>query len=147
MGKYDSLNVLAKRDFLEDLENKDAVNQVSAMVNRSGNRSSRRKIEKALNKTANIHAHCDKKATERANKQLADKAELDMVWMFATCGICLYKDYRWREDPTQEHGQLTSFFERLTKTMNHYNEMGYTVEDVAREFEDMTGICLVPERH
>ena len=147
MGKYSTLNVLNKRSFLDDLEDVNAVAQVSAMVSSAGNRSNRRRIEKALNKTVNISAHADKKATERANKAMATKAEYDMVWLFAMAGITLYTDYHWREDPSQEHGQLTSFFERMTKTMNRYNERGATVEEVAKEFEEMTGICLVPEKH
>ena len=142
MGKYQSLNVLNQRRFVDELN---AVDQVTAMIGASGNRSSRRRVEKALSKTANITKHANKKATEKANKELANKAELDMVWLYAMTGLTLFNDYHWKEDPSQEHGQLTSFFDRLTKTMNHYNEMGYSVEDCAREFEELTGICLVPE--
>ena len=146
-GKYNTLNVLSQRSFLNDLEDVNAVAQVSAMMGTAVNRAERRGIIKALNSTATQAAYADKKATERANKAMANKAEYDMVWLFAMAGMTLYNDYHWREDPTQEHGQITSFFERLTKTMTKYNEKGTTVEEVVKEFEDLTGICLVPEKH
>lgn len=145
MGKYQTLNVLNKRSFLDDLRDTDAVNEVTAMVNSAGNRSTRRKVEKALNKTQNITKHADARATQRANRELANKAELDMVWLYAMAGYTLVKDYHWNNNGV--HGQLDSFFERMTKHMNRFNEMGYTVEDVAKEFEELTGIELVAERH
>ena len=60
MGKYQALNVLNQRSFLDDLQERDAVNEVTAMINASGNRSTRRKVEKALNKTQNITKYANK---------------------------------------------------------------------------------------
>ena len=145
MGKYTSLNVLSQRSFLDDLQERDAVNEVTAMVGSSGNRSTRRRVEKALNKTMNISKHADKKATERANKILANKAEEDLIWLYAMTGLTLLKKYHWTNKG--EHGQIESFFEKMTVLMNEYNEKGFTVEEVAKEFEDLTGIVLQAERH
>lgn len=141
MQKYQSLNVLNQRSFLDDY-NRDAVNEVTAMVNSSGNRSTRRRIEKALSKTTNITKHADKRATERANRELANKADLDLVWLYATVGLVLMDSYHWKQDPDQEHGQIEGFFDRLTAKMNEFNEKGLTVEEVAVEFERRTGIEL-----
>ncbi len=145
MGNYQSLNVLNQRSFLDDLRDVNAVNEVTAMVSASGNRSTRRRVEKALNKTQNITRHADKKATERANKKLADKAEEDMVWLYAMAGLTLFKKYHWSNDG--EHGQIEAFFDKMTSLMNQYNDMGYTVDDCAKEFEELTGIQLVAEKH
>lgn len=145
MGKYQTLNVLNQRSFLDDLSNIDAVNEVTCMVSSAGNRSTRRKITKALNKTQNITKHADMRATERANKQLANKAEEDLVWLYAMTGLTLFKKYRWTNDG--EHGQIESFFEKMTSLMNQYNDAGYTIQDVADELEELTGIQLVAERH
>ena len=142
MGNYQSLNVLNQRSFLDDLRDANAVNEVTAMVSASGNRSTRRRVEKALNKTINITKHADKRATERANKELVNKADLDLVWMYACAGFVLMDDYRWKQTPDQEHGQIESFFDRLTAKMNDFNEQGLTVEQVAEEFEKRTGIEL-----
>ena len=149
-NKYGSLNVLSQQSSLNELDitDADAVNQVMAMVNAASvNRSDRRKLAKTLSKTQSIIEYADKRATEKANTALANKAEMDMVWLYAMTGITLAKFYHWKEDPDQEHGQITSFFERMTRVMNDYNSRGYTVEDVAKEFEEMTGIELIPERH
>ena len=145
MGNYQSLNVLNQRSFLDDFKEHDAINEVTAMVNASGNRSTRRRIEKALNKTQNISKHANKKANERANRELANKAEEDMVWLYSMAGLTLYKKYHWNNDG--EHGQIESFFDKMTSIMNQYNEKGYTVDDCAKEFEELTGIQLVAEKH
>lgn len=143
MGKYQTLNVLNQRSFLDDLQDRDAVNEVTAMINASGNRSTRRRVEKALNKTQNITKHADKKATERANRQLANKAEEDMVWLYSMVGLTLYKKYFWKNEG--EHGQIEAFFDKMTSLMNQYNDMGYTVYDCAKELEELTGIQVVAE--
>lgn len=145
MGKYQTLNVLNKRSFLDDLREVDAVNEVTAMVNGAGNRSTRRKIEKALNKTQNITKHANKKATERANKELLNKAEEDLVWLYSMVGLTLIKKYKWTNKG--EHGQIEAFFDKMTSLMNQYNDAGYTVYDCANELEELTGISLQAEKH
>lgn len=143
MGKYQSLNVLNQRSFVDDL-NRNAIEEVTAMVSSAGNRSTRRRVEKALNKTQNISRHADRKANERANKKLAEKAEEDLIWLYAMTGLTLFKKYRWSNEG--EHGQIEAFFDKMTSLMNQYNDMGYTVQDCADELEELTGIQLVAER-
>lgn len=145
-SKYSSLNVLAQRSFVSDYEDRNAVNEVAAMIEASGNRKNRRRIERALNKTVNIAAHADKKATERANKQLEIKAEKDLVWLYSMVGYTLVNDYHWKENADNDHGQISSFFDRLTKNMNQFINDGYTVDEVAKEFEELTGIALVAQK-
>ena len=145
MGKYQTLNVLNQRSFLDDFKEVDAVSEVTAMVNGSGNRSTRRRVERALNKTQNISKYAHAKATERANKQLVAKAEEDLVWLYSMAGMTLLKHYGWTNEG--EEGQIETFFDNMTSIMNEYNDLGFTVDDVAKEFEEMTGIQLVAEKH
>ncbi len=145
MGNYQSLNVLSQRSFLDDFKEHDAINEVTAMVNASGNRSTRRRIEKALNKTQNITKHANKKATERANKELLNKAEEDLIWLYSMVGLTLIKKYRWTN--VGEHGQVEAFFDKMTSLMNQYNDDGFTVYDCAKELEELTGIQLIADKH
>lgn len=145
MGKYQSVSVLSQRSFLDDLQERNAVNEVVAMINSTGNRSTRRRVEKALNKTQNITKHANKKATERANKELSNKAEEDLVWLYSMAGLTLFKEYAWTNDG--EHGQIETFFDKMTSLMNQYNDAGYTVYDCADELEELTGISLQTEKH
>lgn len=145
--KYSSLNVLNKKSVLDDLEDVDAISQVSAMIAGMGNRSMRREAAKALRKTENITAYADKRATERANKELFDKIEKDMVYFFAVLGIVMYENYHWKETEENDHGQITSLYERLNKKMQFFNEQNMSTEDIVKRLEDMTGIVLIPENH
>lgn len=147
MGKYSNLNVLDMSQ-LSDWQDQNAVEQVTAMINKaSKNRSTRRKIEKSLGKTASIFEHCEKRANERATKELNMKVDQDLIWICAAVGLTLYEDYHWKEDQDNEHGQITSFLERLTKRMYSYTaEEGRTprsAEDLAKELFEKTGIMIM----
>ena len=107
----------------------------------------RREAAKALRKTENITAYADKRATERANKELFDKMEKDMVYFFAVLGIVMYENYHWKETEENDHGQITSLYERLNKKMQSFNAQNMSTEDIVKRLEDMTGIVLIPENH
>lgn len=142
MGKYQSLNVL-NRSFLADLEPRDAVNEVTAMINQSGNRSTRRRVERALNKTQNIAKHANKKATERANKELQRKTDSNYVHFFAILALTMYEDYRWKESEENEHGQITSLMERVNKKILKYAD--YSTDEIVKIVDDTMGILLVTD--
>lgn len=142
-NKYQSLNVLSNSARRFDIENRDAVAEVASMLNASGNRSQRRKLEKTLNKTEKILAKCEQSAREKANKALEIRADANFMYIFACVGLVLNEDYYWKEDPDQDHGQITSFFERLTKKMEKYSEQGYSTEDIINLLDERTGISLI----
>ena len=142
-NKYQSLNVLNNRSLLNSMDN-DAIAEVASMINASGSRSQRRRLEKTLNKTERILAKCEQSARDRADKQLDIRADSNFMYIFACVGLTLNEDYHWKEDPDQDHGQLTSFFERLTKKMEKYSEMGMSTDDIIKLLDERTGIELIP---
>lgn len=144
MGKYQTLNVLSQRSFLDDYKDRNAVNEVTAMVNTAGNRRTRRKIEKSLIKTENILRYADKKAAERANEEIIKRTDSNYVHFFAILALTMYEDYRWRESDDNDHGQITSLMERLNKKMVKYE--GYSTEEVVKIVDDLTGILLMTDK-
>lgn len=142
-NKYQSLNVLNNRNtFIQDLENPDSVSQVMAMLSVSGNRAQRKKLEKTLRKVETVHAKCEEYARKRADKELNIRVDSNFMYLFACVGLTLNEDYHWKEDPDQEHGQITSFFERLTKKIEKYAEDGLSTEDIINLLEERTGVSL-----
>ena len=144
MGEYKRLNVLSQRSFLDDYKDRNAVNEVTAMVNTAGNRRTRRKIEKSLIKTENILRYADKKAAERANEEIIKRTDSNYVHFFAILALTMYEDYRWRENYDNDHGQITSLMERLNKKMVKYE--GYSTEEVVKIVDDLTGILLMTDK-
>ena len=149
MGKYQSLNVLNQQPRFE-LSQDEVVNKINAMVNASGNRSQRRKIAKSLHKTTTIAEYANKRANQRAeekiDKQVEIRAEQDFMYIFGIIGLVMYNDYHWKESEDNDHGQITSLYERLTKKMSSYAASGKTTEDILNELEELTGISLVAEQ-
>lgn len=142
-NKYQSLNVLAKRPNIINMEDYDPVLEVEAMLNASGNRAQRKKLQKTLNKTEKILAKCEKSAKAKADKELDIRADANFMYVFACVGLTLNEDYHWKEDPDQDHGQITSFFERLTKKMEKYSDQGLSTEDIIKLLDEKTGVQLV----
>jgi len=145
--EYTRLNVLNQRSFLDDLNNKDSVAQVASMINASSkNRSQRRKLEKTLNKVEKIQAKCAQYAKDKADKELEIRADESFMYVFACVGLTLNEDYHWTEDPDQDHGQLTSFFERVTKKMEKYTSQDMGTQDLIDLLDERTGIQLIATR-
>lgn len=144
-SKYSNLNVLSNDHIakLQDMNNEYAVNQVNAMLNTSGNRAQKRRLEKTLRKVERVQAKCEESARKRADKELAVRVDNDFLYLVSAVGLTLYEDYRWREDPDQDHGQITSFYERLTKRIEKYANDGLSTEDIIKLLEDKTGVQLV----
>lgn len=142
-SKYQSLNVLNRSKFDSLDMDRDAIAEVASMINASGSRSQRRRLEKTLNKTQKILTKCEKSARDKADKELEVRADANFMYVFACVGLTLYEDYHWKEDPDQDHGQLTSFFERLTKKMEKYSGQGMSTDDLIKLLDDRTGIELV----
>ena len=144
MGDYKRLNVLSNRSFLDDLQDRNAVNEVTAMVSSAGNRRTRRKIEKSLIKTENILRYADKKASERANEEIIKRTDSNYVHFFAILALTMYEDYHWQESADNDHGQITSLMERLNKKMVKYEE--YSTDEIVKMVDDLMGILLLTDK-
>ena len=145
-NKYQSFNVLNTDLRKFEVNNTDTIAEIAAMINASGNRAKRRKLEKIVGRTEKIMSKCEQSATERAYKALDVRARDDFMYIFACIGLVLNEDYHWKEDPEQEHGQITSFFERLTKKMDKYYEQGLSTKEIIDLLDEKTGVCLVSKQ-
>jgi len=146
-NKYTSLNVLSNEQMekLKNLSNtrEDSINQIAAMINTSSNRAQKRKIEKTLRKVEKIQAKCENVVNKKNEKKLAVEMDKSFMYIMGVVGLTLMEDYRWKEDPDQDHGQITAFFERVTKRMSKYADSGYSTQDILIKLEEMSGIQLV----
>lgn len=143
MGSNETpFNVLSNQYIKES----DQIDEIANMINNSGaNRAQRRRLEKTLAKTTKLSQKAMDKLSEKAYKEYMDITDRDFIHFNAVLGMVMYEDYHWTEDETQEHGQITSLMERIQKKMKKYLNQGWTTEDIVKELEDKTGICLVSD--
>ena len=143
-SKYQSLNVLNySNKGTNFITNDEAVNKLASMVNATGSRSSRRKMERAINKSVKLQKAAEVRANQKAFSKVAERVDDDFMYLFGIIGITMYEDYHWKETEDNEHGQITSLYERLTKKMEKYTDMNYSTDDVLSHLEGLTGIKLV----
>lgn len=142
-NKYQTLNVLNRPKLDPFNTDRDAIAEVASMINASGNRSQRKRLERTLNKTQRILDKCEKASKEKANKELDVMVDSNFMYIFACVGLTLNEDYHWKEDPNQEHGQITSLFERVTKRMEDYLDKGMNTDDIIELLNEKTGVQLV----
>lgn len=145
MQKYQSLNVLSQK-MSSDITSDDAVQQVANMINASGvNRSQRKRLERSLRKTSNIMSHVQERVDKTAFKEYQKAVDMNYTHFFACMALTMLEDYNWKENPDNEHGQISSLMERVNKKINKYASMGYSTEDICDLVEEKTGIRLVPD--
>ena len=125
MGKYDSY-----------LLPPDAADLITQKVAQCGNRAERRKVLKALNKTNNILTYTQKRVNADANRELDERSKDSFGYIMAMFAIVLHDKYHWTDDGIEE--MITEVNARLT---GEWSE-GKSVQDVARELEEKTGIEL-----
>ena len=113
------------------------VDKVEDLISKAGNRSERRKILKALNKTTRIAEHANKKIRADANEELAERANESFGYIMSMFGIVLHDKYGWEDEQVEE--MFTEVSERLSGKWSE----GKTVDDVAQELFEKTGIELV----
>ncbi|SFU57576.1 hypothetical protein [Butyrivibrio sp. INlla21] len=147
MDKYHSLNVLNlknRQDYMSD----DCIQDVANMINASGqNRSQRRRLEKSLGKVENIMEHTQKHLDRSAYAEYQKAVDQNFIHFFAVLGLTMIEDYGWKETPDNDHGQITSLFQRVDKKIKKYSDMGYTTEDLVNLLDEQTGIVLVADKH
>lgn len=122
---------------LNDMDDSKIVNMVASQVAKAGNRAERRKILKALNKTKTIENYTQKELSKRANKEITDRANDSFAYIMAMFSIVLHDKYNWSDDDIEE--MITEVNVRLN---GEWSE-GKSVEDVAKELFEKTGIELV----
>ena len=147
MGKYQSLNILNiknRKDYMSD----DCIQDVANMINASGqNRSQRRRLEKTLGKVETIMEHTQSHVDRSAYAEYQKAVDQNFLHFFAILGLTMLEDYRWEETEENDHGQITSLFQRVDKKIKKYAEMGYTTEELVGLLDEKTGILLVPDSH
>ena len=122
------------------------VDQVSQMLSAPGvSKSERKQIRRALNKTRQLTSKAQARLDQSAYEKYRDITDMEFVHFNAVLALTMYHDYRWTEDDSQEHGQITSLMERIQKRMRKYQEAGKTTKDIVKELEEKTGIVLVPD--
>ena len=147
MGKYTNLNVLNDRRF-DDYMSDDAITTVANMINTSGaNRKQRKAIAKSLNKVETIMNHCQKRVNYKAYEEYQKAVDSNFLHFFACLGLTMLEDYHWKETEDNDHGQITSLFQRVGKKIDKYAEMGYKTEDIVNLLDEKTGIYLMPDKH
>lgn len=146
-NKYQSLNVLnntSKLDYMSD----DCIQEVANMINASGNnRSQRRRLEKSLSKVENIMEHTQKRVDRSAYEEYQKAVDKNFIHFYAILGLTMIEDYKWKETEDNDHGPITSLFERVDKKIKKYSDMGYSTEDLVKMLDEQTGILLVTDNH
>lgn len=142
-----SLNVLNQKT-IKDYMSDDCIQDVANLLKaKGGNRSQRRRLEKSLSRVETVIAHAQKKVDDSAYREYQKAVDQNYVHFFACLGLTMIEDYHWKETENDEHGQLSSLFQRVDKKIKKYADLGYTTEDIVDHLDEITGIRLVPEVH
>lgn len=126
---------------LNDMDDSEIVNMVASQVAKVGNRAERRKILKALNKTKNIEHYTTKRVNERSQGEIQERVDMNFGYIMSAVGIVLHEKYHWKNDG--EHGQISSFIERVSKELQTMSQDGMSAQDAIKKLEEVTGIELV----
>ena len=147
MGTYQNLNVLNLKktsDYMSD----DAISDFANMLKASGhNRNQRRRLEKSLGRVETIMSHAQKHLDYSAYKEYQSLIDKDYIHFFACLGMTMIEDYGWKETEENEHGQITSLFQRVNNKIKKYSDLGYSTEDIVNLLDEKTGIILVADKH
>ena len=128
MGKYDAIFGIDDDEVVDLIYGK--------MTAGAMNRSERRKILKSLNKTKNIAEYTQKRLNDKVNKQLEISSNETFGYIMSMTGIILHDKYNWSD------AEIGDFFTEVSKQLNGEWSEGRSVEDVAAELLDKTGIEL-----
>ena len=118
------------------LKNSD-MKRVEEMLAKAGNRSERRKILKAMNKTDKIAQYTKDKISKDAEKEIEERTNDSFGYIMAMIGILLHDKYGWKDC------QIEDIFVEISDMMSGEWSNGKSVDDVAQELFEKTGIELV----
>ena len=128
------------------LDNQNAMDQITSLINSyGGNRSQRRLAEKTIKKATQLSQKAQDKLEQKIYKEYQDSVDKNFVHFFSILALVLEEDYHWKEDET--HDQISSMLERVGNKLNKYAAMGYSTEDLSRLVEDRLGLVLIPDKH
>lgn len=145
MINNDIKNVL-DNSFRNKIMEQDVIDSVANMINSSGaNRAQRRRLEKGLARANKLSEKAQKKLDYSAYNKYKAITDKDYVHFNAVLALVMYEDYRWKEDPDAEHGQITSLMERIQKKMRKLKDKGYETEDIVNRVYELTGIQLISD--
>ena len=144
--KYQSLNVLNKKRTLEPFD-ADVVSQMEkAICSRNLSPSERKQVIRALKKTENIVNAAQGKLDRATYDECVRIVDSDFVHFTAALGLVMYEDYRWREGIDNDHGQISSMFDRLNKKLEKYKNKGYDTYQLCLELYTKTGIQIYSDK-
>ena len=118
------------------MDDSEIVNMVASKVSQAGNRAERRKILKALNKTKNIERYANREISKKANAEVVEQTNNSFGYIMSMAGILLHDKYDWDDD------SVGNFFTEISEMLNGKWADGKSVEDVAKELYEKTGIEL-----
>ena len=110
---------------------------ISEEISRAGNRAQRRKIIKALSKTDTIVKYTNERVRRDSDKELERRSNDSFGYIMSMIGIILHDKYNWTDD------EIGNIFTEVSQRLNGEWSDGKSVDDVARELLEKTGIELV----
>lgn len=114
-----------------------AVDVVARQVSAVGNRSERRRILKALNKTEKITQHAQQRVASDAKKEINERSKDSFGFIMSMFGIVLHDKFGWDDE------KIAEMFTEVSQRLDGEWAEGKTIEDVAKELFEKTGIELV----
>ena len=118
-------------------ENDSTVDVIAQKIAKAGNRSERRKIVKALNKTNKIAKYANEQVRKDAKQELERRSNDSFGYILSMAAIVLHDVYKWDDDA------IGDFVTEISKRLDSEWSDGKTVDDVAKELFEKTGIELV----
>lgn len=114
-----------------------SVDFISEKISAAGNRSQRRKILKTMAKTETIAKYANERIRKEAGEELVQRSNDSFGYIMSMVGIILHDKYKWEDE------EIGGMFTEVSKRLNGKWSEGKSVDDVAKELLEKTGIELV----
>ena len=114
-----------------------SVDYISEKISAAGNRAQRRKILKTMAKTETIAKYANERIRKEAGEELTQRANDSFGYIMSMIGIILHDKYKWEDE------EIGSMFTEVSERLNGRWSEGKSVDDVAKELLEKTGIELV----
>lgn len=110
---------------------------ISEKISAAGNRSQRRKILKTMAKTETIAKYANERIRKEAGEELIQRSNDSFGYIMSMVGIILHDKYKWEDE------EIGGMFTEVSERLNGKWSEGKSVDDVAKELLEKTGIELV----
>lgn len=114
-----------------------SVDFISEKIAAAGNRSQRRKILKTMAKTEKIAKYANERIRKEAGEELIQRSNDSFGYIMSMVGIILHDKYKWEDE------EIGGMFTEVSERLNGKWSEGKSVDDVAKELLEKTGIELV----